>query len=62
MNPLDFPNLNFTDSTEDSKAINYDSTPKVIISSSGMCEGCRIKHHLKHNLWKKGSSIVFVDL
>jgi len=36
-----------------------DSTPKVIISSSGMCEGGRIKHHLKHNLWKKKNSIVF---
>ena len=59
-NPLDFPDLEFTDSTQDSKAINYDPVPKVIISSSGMCEGGRIKHHLKHNLWKEESSIVFV--
>ena len=57
---LDFPNLTFTDSAEDSKAINYDSSPKVIISSSGMCEAGRIKHHLKHNLWRKECSIVFV--
>jgi metallo-beta-lactamase family protein len=57
---LTFPNLTFTDSTNDSKAINSDPTPKVIISSSGMCEAGRIRHHLKHNLWKKECSIVFV--
>lgn len=57
---LSFPNLTFTDSTEDSIAINYDSTPKVIISSSGMCEAGRIRHHLKHNLWRKECSIAFV--
>jgi metallo-beta-lactamase family protein len=57
---LSFPNLTFTDSTEDSKAINFDPDPKVIISSSGMCEAGRIRHHLKHNLWRKESSIVFV--
>ena len=57
---LSFPNLIFTDSTEDSKALNYDPTPKVIISSSGMCEAGRIRHHLKYNLWRKECSIVFV--
>jgi metallo-beta-lactamase family protein len=57
---LSFPNLIFTDSTEDSMAINIDPVPKVIISSSGMCEAGRIKHHLKHNLWRKECSIVFV--
>jgi metallo-beta-lactamase family protein len=57
---LSFPNLFFTDSTEDSKAINSNPVPKVIISSSGMCEAGRIRHHLKHNLWKKECSIVFV--
>jgi metallo-beta-lactamase family protein len=57
---LSFPNLIFTDSAEDSKAINYDPAPKVIISSSGMCEAGRIRHHLKHNLWRKECSIVFV--
>jgi metallo-beta-lactamase family protein len=57
---LSFPNLTFTDSTEDSKAINFDPDPKVIISSSGMCEAGRIRHHLKHNLWRKECSIVFV--
>jgi metallo-beta-lactamase family protein len=58
--PLSFPNLIFTDSTEESKALNYDPIPKVIISSSGMCEAGRIRHHLKYNLWRKESSIVFV--
>ena len=60
LNPLDFPNLEFTASVNDSKALNYDTTPKVIISSSGMCEGGRIKHHLKHNLWKKECAVIFV--
>lgn len=60
LNPLTFPNLFFTDSTEESIALNFDPTPKVIISSSGMCEGGRIRHHLKHNLWRKECSIVFV--
>ncbi len=59
-NPLSFDNLFFTDSVEASKAINKDSTPKVIISSSGMCEGGRIRHHLKHNLWRQESAILFV--
>lgn len=60
LNPLTFPNLTFTDSIDDSKALNSDPTPKVIISSSGMCEGGRIRHHLKHNLWREECSIVFV--
>jgi metallo-beta-lactamase family protein len=59
-NPLDFPDLVFTDSTEASKALNYDPVPKVIISSSGMCEGGRIRHHLKHNLWREECALVFV--
>lgn len=60
LNPLDFPGLAFTDSAEESKALNYDPVPKVIISSSGMCDGGRVKHHLKHNIWKKECSVVFV--
>ncbi len=59
-NPLTFKNLAFTDSADQSKALNDDPEPKVIISSSGMCEGGRIGHHLIHNLWKKECSIVFV--
>jgi len=59
-NPLTFKGLAFTDSTEASRALNSDPVPKVIISSSGMCEGGRIGHHLKHNLWKEECSVVFV--
>jgi len=58
--PLDFKNLRFTRSVEESVALNADPQPKIIISSSGMCEAGRIKHHLKHNLWNPKSSIVFV--
>ena len=58
--PLDFPNLVFTRTAEESVALNTNPNPKVIISSSGMCEAGRIKHHLKHNLWNPKSSIVFV--
>lgn len=59
-NPLDFKNLKFTRTSEDSMALNQDPSPKIIISSSGMCEAGRIKHHLKHNLWNPKNSIVFV--
>ncbi len=58
--PLDFPNLIFTRTAVESVALNTNPNPKVIISSSGMCEAGRIKHHLKHNLWNPKSSIVFV--
>ena len=59
-NPLDFPNLVFTRGSEESQALNTDKTPKVIISASGMCEAGRVRHHLKHNLWDKKNSVVFV--
>lgn len=59
-NPLDFKNLVFTRSSEESRAINFNDQPKVIISASGMCEAGRIRHHLKHNLWDSRNSIVFV--
>lgn len=58
--PLNFKNLHFVTSSEDSKAINENTTPKIIISASGMCEAGRIKHHLKHNLWRADSTILFV--
>jgi len=58
--PLDFDNLHFTKSTAESAALNEDNRPKIIISASGMCEAGRIRHHLKHNLWRHNSSIVFV--
>lgn len=59
-NPLDFPGLMFTQSAEESKALNERKDSLIILSASGMCDAGRIKHHLKHNLWRKESSIVFV--
>ena len=59
-NPLDFPGLQFTQSADESKALNTDMRSKIILSASGMCDAGRIKHHLKHNLWREESSIVFV--
>ena len=55
-----FPGLCITESTEESKALNADQTPKVIISASGMCDAGRIRHHLKHNLWRPECTVVFV--
>ena len=59
-NPLEFRGLQFTPSAEESKALNEDHTPAIILSASGMCEVGRIKHHLKHNLWNPNSTILFV--
>ncbi|MBF0481358.1 MAG: MBL fold metallo-hydrolase [Desulfovibrionaceae bacterium] len=58
--PLGVPNLRFTESTEDSRRINESQGSAIVISASGMCNAGRIKHHLRHNLWRKGASIVFV--
>ena len=60
INPLSFPGLKISVTSEDSKAINFDDDCKVIISASGMCDAGRIKHHLKHNLWREECTIVFV--
>ena len=59
-NPLWFDGLRTSVSSEDSKAINADPVPKVILSASGMCDAGRIRHHLKHNLWKWENIILFV--
>jgi len=60
INPLMSPGLKVSVSSEESKQINFDKSPKVIISASGMCEAGRIRHHLKHNLWRQESMILFV--
>ena len=60
INPISFPGLKLSITSDESKAINFDMEPKVIISASGMCEAGRIRHHLKHNLWRSESTIVFV--
>jgi len=59
-NPLDFKNLVFTRTSDESRALNFNTAPKIIISASGMCDAGRIKHHLKHHLWDQKSSVVFV--
>ncbi len=60
INPLVFPGLKTTVTSDESKMINFNDNPKVIISASGMCEAGRIRHHLKHNLWRKECTILFV--
>ena len=60
INPITFPGLNLSITTEESRAINEDPEPKVIISAAGMCDAGRIRHHLKHNLWREESTILFV--
>ena len=57
---FNFTNLRMTETGEESKALNADPTPKVIISASGMCDAGRIRHHLKHNLWRPECTVVFV--
>ncbi len=59
-NPLDFKNLVFTRSSDESRELNFNPAPKIIISASGMCDAGRIKHHLKHHLWDPKCSVVFV--
>jgi metallo-beta-lactamase family protein len=59
-NPLEIPGIVYTLTTEESKAINEDSRPGIIISASGMCDSGRIKHHLKHHLWRQESHIVII--
>ena len=60
INPLVFPGLKMTVTSDESKAINFDNKPKVILSASGMCDAGRIRHHLKHNLWREDSTVCFV--
>lgn len=60
IDPIRFKGLKLSVTSDDSKMINFDESPKVILSASGMCEAGRIRHHLKHNLWRADSTILFV--
>lgn len=60
INPIEFPGLCLAITSEESKDINFIDEPKVIISASGMCDAGRIRHHLKHNLWRSESTVLFV--
>jgi metallo-beta-lactamase family protein len=60
INPIWSQGVTLSVTAEESKLINMDPVPKVILSASGMCEAGRIRHHLKHNLWRKESLILFV--
>ncbi len=60
INPIWFDGLVLSVTADDSKLINADLRPKVIISASGMCEAGRIRHHLKHNLWRRENLVLFV--
>ena len=60
IDPIRFPELRLSITSDDSRLINEDRQPKVILSASGMCEAGRIRHHLKHNLWRENSTVLFV--
>lgn len=59
INPISFSGLKLSITSDDSKGINFDMKPKVIISAAGMCDAGRIRHHLKHNLWRPECTILF---
>ena len=60
VNPIWSYGVQLSVTADESKLINMDPHPKVILSASGMCEAGRIRHHLKHNLWRSESIILFV--
>ena len=60
INPIWFDGICLSVTPEDSRQINFDPRPKIILSASGMCEAGRIRHHLKHNLWGANNTVLFV--
>jgi metallo-beta-lactamase family protein len=58
--PFSLPNLHYCETSTESIAINEQKGPAIVIAGNGMCTAGRIKHHLKHNLWREGASIVIV--
>lgn len=58
--PFDFDQLRYVSSTEDSKAIDADNHPAIIISASGMCEAGRILHHLKAGIEDPKNAVLIV--
>lgn len=60
IDPISFRDLKLAVTSEESRFINEDHAPKIILSASGMCEAGRIRHHLKHNLWREDSTVLFV--
>ena len=60
IDPIGVPGLHVSVTSDESRMINSDRVPKVILSASGMCEAGRIRHHLKHNLWRPECTILFV--
>ena len=60
INPIWFDDICLSVTSDESKQINFDKRPKVVLSASGMCEAGRIRHHLKHNLWGEENTVLFV--